>query len=182
MRQCAGCTLCCKLLPVDLPSGKKPAGERCSHQRTGKGCSIYAKRPLSCRMWNCRWLVEDDTADLRRPDRTHYVIDILPDYITLEPHDGSASVNVEVVQVWVDPDYPDAWRDPALLAYLDRRGKEGIAGLIRWGSGEGMTVFPPSMASDGEFHTRRSSMAGPEHNFDDKAKALARVPLIRIIP
>jgi len=49
----------------------------------GKGCAIYAKRPMSCALWNCRWLVNDDTAELSRPDRSPYVIDIMPDYVTV---------------------------------------------------------------------------------------------------
>jgi len=39
MRQCGGCTLCCKLLPV--PPLEKLAGQRCQHQRHGKGCAVY---------------------------------------------------------------------------------------------------------------------------------------------
>ena len=39
-RHCGGCTLCCKLIPVEELN--KPAGARCKHVRTGKGCSIYA--------------------------------------------------------------------------------------------------------------------------------------------
>jgi Putative zinc- or iron-chelating domain len=142
-RQCGGCTLCCKLLPMGegasmtnkmrlIARGEfyKPAGERCPHQRTGKGCAIYAKRPACCAFWNCRWLVNNDTADLRRPDRSHYVIDIMPDFITLT-EEGKESANVEVVQVWVDPKYRDAYKDPALMDYMARRGEEGIATIIR---------------------------------------------------
>src|SRR5437879_280323 len=108
-RRCGGCTLCCRLLPMKarphadtmevvramiergigapkdftgmIPDFDKPAGERCSHQRTGKGCAIYTKRPFGCRFWNCAWLANADTADLRRPDRSHYVVDIAPDYV-----------------------------------------------------------------------------------------------------
>ena len=47
----------------------KPAGERCPHQRHHKGCNIYSTRPFGCRIWLCRWLAEDDTAELSRPDR-----------------------------------------------------------------------------------------------------------------
>lgn len=179
-RQCGGCTLCCKLIPVDLPSGKKLAGHRCPHQRTGKGCAIYNTAPFPCRMWNCRWLVNDDTAELRRPDRVHYVVDITPDHITIVPNEGGERTHVQVVQIWVDPDYPDAWRDPALLAYLDRRGQEGIAALIRWGSSEGMTLFPPSMSSDGEFHECRSNLSGPEHSLAETARAVATAPLVKL--
>lgn len=65
-RQCGDCQLCCKLLPVQ--SLGKEAGQRCKHQRHSKGCAVYAQLERvspECRLWNCRWLVENDTADLR---------------------------------------------------------------------------------------------------------------------
>ena len=66
-RRCGDCQLCCKLLPVGALG--KAAGERCRHQRHHKGCAVYRKRgfPSECGAWSCRWLVEDDTADLSRP-------------------------------------------------------------------------------------------------------------------
>src|SRR6476620_5142686 len=118
-RRCGDCSLCCKLLPTKEIN--KPAGERCPHQKHGVGCKIYARRPSSCALWSCRWLTSDDTADLRRPDRSRYVIDPIPDYVTLRRHDDGSVMTVEVVQIWCDSKAPDAWRDPALLAYLQRR-------------------------------------------------------------
>jgi hypothetical protein len=183
VRHCVDCQLCCKLLPIDKDEGKrsarlvpemvmagwisareaalmipefvKPAGERCPHQRHHKGCNVYDRRPLCCRIWNCRWLVSDDTADLRRPDRTHYVIDIMPDVVRMVPDDGSASMDIEVVQVWVDPKFPDAWKDPALRDYMLRRAHEGKATMIRYDSANGFTVFPPPLSSDHEWHDSR---------------------------
>ena len=61
-RNCGDCQLCCKLVPTKEIN--KPANTRCKHQKVGKGCGIYAQRPFSCMVWNCRWLVNDDTADL----------------------------------------------------------------------------------------------------------------------
>jgi hypothetical protein len=105
-------------LPV--PQLKKGAGERCQHQRTGKGCAVYRTNlPSSCRYWNCRWLANLDTADLSRPDRVHYVIDVMPDHVELEDKQTGERTPVEVIQVWIDPDYLDAHRDPALRAYLN---------------------------------------------------------------
>ena len=53
-RHCGGCTLCCKLIPVE--ELHKAAGQRCKHQITGKGCRIYERRPTSCREWTCLWI------------------------------------------------------------------------------------------------------------------------------
>lgn len=160
MRQCGECNLCCKLVPVvegAIVNGKhiggmnKPAGQRCRFQKHHKGCSIYDRRPMACRAWNCRWLVEDDTHDLHRPDRTHCVIDLMPDLIRITD-DERGPVDIEVVQIWVDPTYPDAWRSPEMLAYIERRGSENIATIIRYDSKRAIVVFPPTISSDKQWH------------------------------
>lgn len=81
-RTCGDCQLCCKLLPVRAVG--KGANERCRHQRFGKGCAIYhhPSFPVECRVWSCRWLVDPEAHGLSRPDRTHYVVDIMPDFLT----------------------------------------------------------------------------------------------------
>jgi hypothetical protein len=73
----------------------------------------------------------------------------MPDYITCE--EGDQSAKIEVVQVWVDPDFRDAHRDAGLRAYLARRGEEGIAGLIRFSNSDGFLIIPPAMTSDGRW-------------------------------
>lgn len=157
MRQCGGCTLCCKLTPVkELDKG---ANERCKHQRHGKGCTIYAHRPKSCRVWNCQWLVDPDAGDLSRPDHSHYVIDIMPDYVTMTWNDGRPPMHIPVIQVWVDPLYPDAHRDPALRAFVMKRGEQGMAAVIRYGERDGFVLFPPNMAEDHQWHEEGSRSA-----------------------
>lgn len=170
MRQCGTCTLCCKLMPVEEID--KKANTRCKHQTFAKGCKVYStpSMPSSCKMWNCRWIVSDDTADLPRPDRAHYVIDMVPDFITVGQHD--ANTRVDVVVVWVDRAFPDAHRDPNLRAYLARRGEEGYAALIRYNSSEGFVLFPPTMTPDGQFHESRNmpncnASVGPQHSMTE---------------
>lgn len=177
-RTCGSCQLCCKLLPMradSRPGGAiaamiekgvakpedfksmiheftKPAGERCPKQKHGKGCAIYTKRPFCCRTWNCRWLVEDDVEGLPRPDHAHYVIDIVPDYVTAVDNQTGEKTQIPVVQIWVDPKYPDAHRDPALRAYLARRGEvDRMGAIIRFNSRDGLTVFPPAMMENREW-------------------------------
>lgn len=150
MRQCGDCQLCCKLLPVR--SLEKAAGQRCRHQRHHKGCAVYARLDAvspECRGWSCRWLVEDDTADLRRPDRAGYVLDLMPDHITIQNNETGEEQHVQVVQIWAAR--PD-WRDEALGAYLLRRGKEGVAAIVRFNATDAILVFPPNMSSDGQWH------------------------------
>jgi hypothetical protein len=171
MRQCGDCQLCCKLLPVP-PLGKK-AGQRCQYQRHGKGCTVYhsKKMPGECALWNCRWLVNDDAADLARPDRSHYVIDLLPDYITLSEDATGKTFTVQVVQIWIDPDFPDAHRDPALRRYIERRAGEGIAALVRFNARDALAIFAPAMSTDGQWH-EKAGVGGPDHKRPDIETAL----------
>lgn len=188
-RHCGDCSLCCKLLPMQsgadrqgrrpealamavavgmavpgIPDFEKPAGERCPHQRHGKGCAVYKRRPFGCQIWNCRWLVADDTADLRRPDRAGYVIDLMPDFVTLVDNATGGKRNVQVVVIWVDRS--EAWRhDRALSDYMLRRGAQGIATMVRFNERDAATIFPPNMADDGLWHEwpRGQAQAVPQH-------------------
>lgn len=198
MRRCGDCQLCCKLLPMDSrerghesaaamieaglatvgdfrnmrPHFDKAARVRCPHQRHGKGCMIYQERPFSCRVWACRWLTEDDTADLRRPDRSHYVIDVMPDFVTLRNNETGAEQHLQVVQVWIDPDYPDAHRDPALRAYIERLAANGMACQVRFGPREAITIFAPRLSEDGQWHEVTNGVLTEEHSAEQRLAAL----------
>ncbi len=170
-RRCGSCTLCCKLLP--LREFGKDAGVRCKHQRHNVGCAIYDRKPLSCMLWSCRWLVGEDVADLPRPDRVGYVLDIMPDFITVQDNESGEEVNVQVVQVWVDPARHDAHRDPHLRDYLLRRARENTAALIRYGSeGDAFVLLAPPMTSSDEWVEVGSKTCGREHDILEIAKAL----------
>jgi hypothetical protein len=140
-RECGSCQTCCKLMPVEEIA--KPALQRCKHQKSALGCTIYPRRPMSCRIWSCAWLTDHKTVDLPRPDRSHYVIDIWPDsiYLNITTPRGNERVPQAAIQVWCDPNYPDAWDNPKLKAYLDSRGMPVI---IRYGNDQGFVLFPPS--------------------------------------
>jgi hypothetical protein len=165
-RKCGDCTLCCRLVPV--AELHKKGGERCVHQRFN-GCAIYASRPVSCRAWSCRWLVDEECAELRRPDRSHYVVDIMPDYVTCE-QDGNEFV-VPVVQIWCDPKYPNAHRDPMLRAYLHKLWKEkGMIALVRFSDDTGLSLLP---LANGSFIEKTSDQdVGPGHSFEQIMKVL----------
>lgn len=162
-RQCGNCTLCCKLLPQRELD--KPANQRCRHQRH-TGCQVYPKRPQSCRLWSCRWLVGDDTADLRRPDLAHYVVDVMPDFVTAV-QEGGERQRIPVVQVWIDPRHRDAHKDPALRAFLERRAEaEGMAALIRYGSTDGFVLFPPALTGGG-WMENHDGVHGEQHSAEE---------------
>lgn len=196
-RKCGDCQLCCKLLPITggpkpyvenvvrelvthglmtmaeavamRPDFRKPAGERCPHQRHHKGCAIYRERPFGCRMWSCRWLVDDDTGDMSRPDRAHYVIDTMPDYIVYNGRD------IPVVLIWIDPKFPDCHRDPQLREFVTRRGAEGWAALIRLNARDGFVLLPPTLTSDGQWHEMTSRSTESEHSAADRFQAFGRI-------
>lgn len=152
-RQCGSCTLCCTLLPVnELDKG---AGQRCVHCRHGKGCTVYQQpaMPMSCQLWNCRWLVDDDHADLRRPDRSHLVVDIMPEIVLVRDDDTGATTEIDCMQVWIDPAYPEAHRDEGFRRYVDRMK---MPALIRADSGDapGWFIMPPSVTGEGWYEKK----------------------------
>jgi hypothetical protein len=159
-RVCGSCTLCCKLLGVEAVN--KKAGERCRYQRTGKGCTAYHRLnevAPECKLWSCRWLVDSSAAGLPRPDRCHYVIDLMPDFITQEHPDGT-KVRYQVIQVWIDPAFPDAHHDPHLRAFILAENKMA---LIRSNATDAFVLVPPTLNETGEWFEHRSSTAVPEY-------------------
>ena len=157
-RKCQDCSLCCKLLAV--PQINKKSGERCAHQRH-TGCMIYHKpeMPSACRLWSCRWLADPEkTVGLSRPDRSHYVIDVIPDIVQWRDDQTDELHTIDVIQIWVDPKHRNAHRDPALRAYLLEQAETGVAALIRYSSGDGFVLFAPPMAADGEWHEQCGQM------------------------
>jgi hypothetical protein len=179
-RECGGCTLCCRLLPVrEL---HKPDNQRCTFQRTGKGCAVYdklARVSPSCVLWSCRWLVNDDTADLRRPDHSHYVLDIMPDFITVSDDEAGWTLDLEIVQVWCDPKHPDAHKDPALREYLKRRGEEGIAALIRYSARDAFVLFPPAMTGR-DFVEHRTGLQRCDHTVEEIVEGISASKMVKV--
>jgi len=172
-RQCGDCQLCCKLLPVP-PLGKK-AGEKCKHQKFAKGCAVYHRpgMPGECAIWNCRWLVNDDADELSRPDRSHYVIDVMPDFITALQNETGLKQNIQVVQIWIDPKHPEAHRDPALRRWMVRRAEEGKAAIVRFNTKDTIVIFAPPFDVDGQWHEITSGMVSVKtHTFDETVAAL----------
>lgn len=101
-RSCGTCTMCCKTMTVAELPDKEP-GQWCRHCKPGKGCSIYADRPVSCRDFVCLWR-GGMLHDSMRPDRTGVVWWIYTD--------GRTPV------LYVDPGRPKAWKEPAQMATL----------------------------------------------------------------
>lgn len=149
-RRCNDCTLCCKLMPVAEIG--KPAGTVCTQQRS-KGCRVYnsPSYPRACRLWSCLWLL-DDSLSTQRPDYARYVIDPSPDFVLLEGHP------FKVVQIWVDPRFPNAHRDPVLRDWLITRwDTHQQFALVRFNSLDAMALIPPTLTSDGQWLEHRGT-------------------------
>jgi hypothetical protein len=160
-RRCGSCQLCCKLLPVPVYPLNKPAGVRCKHSKVGAGCKIYANRPVACKTWSCRWLSDATTAGMPRPDRSHYVIDLEYDDVAITRNEGARPERIKVLQVWVDPAYPNAHRDPALRRYI---ADLNMPAICRYNSKDAIVVMPPGITDTGEWleHRDNTQIVSPD--------------------
>jgi hypothetical protein len=142
-RHCGDCTLCCRLLPVRELA--KPANTRCQHQGN-KGCAIYHRAgfPISCAVWSCRWLTGHDTADMQRPDRSGWVIDVMPDIVRQHNNETGEVEIIPVVQIWVRAGC-EPLKDRRLLRYAERQAEQGVATLLRFDSTRAVALFAPPL-------------------------------------
>lgn len=108
---------------------------------------------------------------LPRPDRCHYVVDVMPDYVDVTP-DGEPMIRVPIVQVWVDPDYRDAHRDPALREFL--AAQSGHAAVIRYSGDEAFVLFPPALSSNGQWNEVASGAMRPRTPVEEHAALIAK--------
>lgn len=171
-RTCGGCQKCCVLLPVKQID--KSANTRCRHQSHAHGCRLYNSldMPTSCQIWVCRWLTGEDTADLSRPDRSNYVVDVGPDFITVRDDDTGETQQIGVVQVWCDPRRREAHRDPALRAYLARRAAEGFAAIVRYSATEAFVLWAPAFTGGRGWVEQHTACRREEHTAAQIAAAL----------
>ena len=116
MRKCNDCTVCCTVTRV--PEFKKPEYVLCDYC-CGHSCTIYEKRPQSCKDFECAWL-QGDMSDDMRPNISHVMIEILPD--------------IPVVLALPEKGFEYTWRTP-----------ENIKALKEAYQDKGITV----LASDG---------------------------------
>lgn len=177
IRKCGDCQACCKQLPVvEL---EKKANCRCEHQKHGAGCKVYTTRPQSCRLWSCAWLIDDDEMYLSRPDHCGFIVDIMPDFITTRPKDGNGeSANIEVIQVWVDPQYPNAYRHMTLYRYLQRKR---MAAIVRLDERNGVVLVPPELSDTGDWLELGTNSMERTHTAEEKLEAIPETSLNRAI-
>jgi hypothetical protein len=96
--------------------------------------------------------VGDDTADMLRPDRAGYVLDMMPDMMRLENNTTGEAQEIEAVQVWVEGSRAALVFDKRLRRYAERQAERHAALILRFADGSAMAMFAPALSSDGEWH------------------------------
>ena len=66
--------------------------------------------------------------------------------------------HIQVVQIWVDPKFPDAHRDPALRP-TSSAARGGLIGLVRWDNEKAIAIFPPALSATGNGMNRQATFA-----------------------
>jgi hypothetical protein len=134
-RVCGDCRLCCKTLEV--PELGKAPGKWCAHaynEPGGAQCSIYDKRPESCRAFRCMWL-DGFFEDRDRPDRSRLVV--------VEALDDAGNVRVA--------EHPQTQTPfPVLYAFEGQRGAVDGSGRFLAQTLLGSGVALAVMQEDGE--------------------------------
>ena len=76
-RSCGTCTKCCEgYLSGEVLGKTFYTGKPCHFVAIGKGCSIYAKRPLEpCVSYKCSWLTNADIPEWMKPSDIDAIID-----------------------------------------------------------------------------------------------------------
>ena len=84
-RSCDGCSECCTTHEVVFDDGTptKQVGQRCSYLTESDGCSIYDKRPQSCRSYVCLWASGLIPPHLK-PDKVFAVLTVAENIIVVK--------------------------------------------------------------------------------------------------
>lgn len=133
MKDCGGCTVCCKLLNVPGLAG---CGEQCPHACPGTGCMIYEERPDVCLGFDCFWRAESWPDELR-PDKCNVLFEALP--------------GVKTILVSVEPDDPDAWKKPKILRVIHILRDKGRP-LVLKTKNDSMMFIPDGWSKEDVLH------------------------------
>lgn len=120
MRTCEDCTLCCTLLGVRELD--KPPVQHCKHCEVNVKCNIYNTRPKECKDFNCWWLSGAVPEDLK-PNSSHVVLSDLQTDLGVE-------IEGQVIIVYTDPNYPDAYKTGKMKDFLNALLQIGIELVI----------------------------------------------------
>jgi hypothetical protein len=110
-RECGTCTLCCKVAAVEELS--KRNGVWCHHCQKGQRCTVYDKRPPSCRSFYCQWMLQPRLGSEWKPERAKFAL--------VRTESGRR------LTALVDPGFPSAWRRSPYYEALKRWAAEAAA-------------------------------------------------------
>jgi Fe-S-cluster containining protein len=133
-RTCEGCTLCCKLLAVDVL--EKPRAKWCAHCDPKRDCTIYESRPEACRAFYCGYLRIKELDEGWKPAKAKFLVNY--------------EARSNRIAIHADPDRPDAWRvEPfhsTIRAWARNAAREG-GSVIVW-RGDFATLVLPEADKD----------------------------------
>ena len=125
-RSCDGCTMCCKLLDIDVL--EKPRGQWCPHCDRKRGCKIYEERPEPCRTFYCGYRRIKDLGEDWKPSNAKFLVNYESAHNRIAIH--------------VDPDRPDVWkREPfhSIIRQWAAHAESEGGTLVVW-TGRNVTV------------------------------------------
>lgn len=136
---CADCTACCTVFEVkEVP---KAFGEDCKHLGQtmfgGRGCLVYAERPLACQRYVCVWLDSQ-----RRPE-----VEAMPE--EMRPNVSNVvmgypwATDRETMFVYPMPGHDNAWRVGIVAEYLQMILSRGAKVVVV--TGDTRTVIKDDM-------------------------------------
>jgi hypothetical protein len=128
-RDCDGCTMCCKLLAIDVLN--KPRGKWCGHCNARSGCRIYQTRPEPCRNFYCGYRRIAGLDERWKPSHAKFLINY--------------ETELKRIVIHVDADRPGAWRqEPFYSTILRWAGTATQDGgmVIVWKGREVAVVLP----------------------------------------
>lgn len=128
-RSCDGCTMCCKLLDIDVLD--KPRGKWCPDCDQKKGCKIYDDRPAPCRSFYCGYMRIAHLDERWKPSSAKFLINY------------EAAANR--IAIHADGSRPGAWRTEPFYATIKGWARHNAASggtVVVW-TGDNVTVVMP---------------------------------------
>jgi hypothetical protein len=170
VRDCDGCTLCCKVMEVQEIA--KPGGQWCQHCTTGVGCGIYAARPRACSAYVCGYLTISELGPEWKPATSRLV---LPATVL----DGS-------IIIQVDPARPDAWKKQPYYAELQKWAERALAHnqrVVVYAARRSIVILPDHAADLGDVRPEELIVIlSGTNGFAYEAYAVQREVWARIAP
>lgn len=109
VRNCDGCTLCCKV--IGIKALEKPQGQWCQHCASGEGCKIYSSKPEECTTFVCGYLCEPELDERWKPSRSKIIL--------------VTEMGGKRIVAHMDTQRPDAWKQEPFFSTLKRWAQNG---------------------------------------------------------